>query len=86
MLGSGRKVEGERIANFKNSTRVRLVKTILVLSQSNMPIGDLGSLAQVSVFDAPRSAGQSFSLDISTTADGVNLEGRTFSRCRGKVV
>lgn len=59
---------------------------MLVLSQSNIPIGDLGSLAQVSALDAPRSAGQSLSLDISTTADGVNLEGKTFSRCKGKVI
>jgi len=40
----GTTAQGGSVTNFKNSTRVRFVKTMLVLSQSNMPIGDLESL------------------------------------------
>jgi len=74
------------MANFRNSTRVRFVKTMLVLSQSNMPITDLERLARISAFDAPRLTGQSLSLDISITADGVNLEDKTFRRFNGKLI
>lgn len=69
------KVEMGSAAYFKNSISDRFVNTILVESQSSMPICTRHepAIAQIAETSSPRLMDQSFSLVMSTASDRVNL-------------
>jgi len=62
--------------HFKNSIKVRFVNTMLVASQSSIPVQRNVHTTEdkmANVDYEPKLTGQSFSLDMSTAAEGVKL-------------
>jgi hypothetical protein len=66
------------LTDLRNSMRVRLVNTMLLSSQSNIPASIESMVSACGENDridcGPSAAGQSRSLDRSIALDGVNLE------------